>query len=141
MALPWIIGGLAVATVVYLASDDDSNSSSSSYSDRERKAKEEAKKERNRQIREKISEYKDIQSTQIEKKYGAVIFFDTQEELKVLMAEMEGRIEYEDIKKASKVTIFYQDKYTEEAIDNLSNEIDELEEALKELEVIKNETV
>ena len=143
MALPWIIGGLAVATVAYLASDDDS-SSSSSYSDREereREAREEAKKEKNREIREEISEYKEIQESEIEKKYGASIFFDNQEELKVLMAEMEGRTEYENIEKASKVTIFHQDKNKEEKIDDLSNEINELEEALKELEVIRNETL
>jgi len=144
MALPWIIGGLAVATVAYLASDDDdSSSSSNSYSnrkEREREAIEEAKKEKNREIRKEISEYKEIQESEIEKKYGASISFDKQEELKVLIAEMEGRIEYEDIEKASKIEILYQNKQKEKEIDNLYNEINEIEEALKELEAIKNGT-
>jgi hypothetical protein len=142
MALPWIIGGLAVATVAYLASDDDSSSSSSNDRDeREQETKRQAKEEKNERIRDEIREYKDNQSSQIEEKYGAIISFDLQEDLKILLASIEGRTEYEDINKASKIQIMYQDKTQQHEIDDLKKESRELEESIKELEDIKNETL
>lgn len=142
MALPWIIGGLVVAGVGYLATkDDDSTSSSSSdREDREREAKQRAKKEKNEKIREEINKYKEDQLSQIEEKYGAIISFDVQEDLKNFVASVEGRTEYVDIDKASKVQILYQDKTREYEIDDLKKERMELKEAIKELETMKNET-
>jgi len=142
MALPWIIGGAVLATVAYLASDDDNSSSSSSDRDyREKEARKRAKEEKNERVRDEISEYKDNQSSQIEEKYGAIISFDLEQDLKVLSARLEGRTEYEDINKASKVQIVYQDKTQQYKIDDLEKESMELEKAIEELEVIKNETL
>lgn len=145
MALPWLIGGAAVIAgkLIYDAVTDDSSSSSSSYDDREkreREAKQRVKEEKNEKIREEISEYKENQLSQIEEKYGAVISFDVQKDLKVLSASIEGRTEYEDINKASKVQIIYQDKTRQYEIDNLKKETIEIKEVAKDLEAIKNET-
>jgi hypothetical protein len=144
MALPWIIGGLALGAgkLIYDAVTDESSSSSSSYSDREereKEAKQRAKEEKNEKIREEISRYKENQLSQIEEKYEAIVSFDWQEDLKILLASIKGRMEYEDIDKASKVQIIYQDKTRQHEIDNLKKETIELKEAVKELEAIKNE--
>jgi hypothetical protein len=139
--LGWAAVAAATATVAYLASDDDSSSSSSDRDTREKETKQRAKEERNERIREEINEYKENQSSQIEEKYGAIISFDLQEDLKVLSASFEGRTEYEDINKASKVQIMYQDRTRQYEIDDLKKQIIELEESIKELEAIKNETL
>ena len=59
MALPWIIGGLALGAgkLIYDAVTEDSSSSSSSYSDRnerEREARESAIKKKNNKILKSI---------------------------------------------------------------------------------------
>lgn len=121
---------IGAGKLIYDAVTDDDTSSSSSSSDRddrEREAKKRAKEEKNERIHEEINEYKENQSSQIEEKYGAIISF-------------EGRTEYEDINKASKIQIMYQDKTREYEIDDLKKERMELEESIKELEAIKNET-
>jgi len=118
MALPWIIGGLAVATVAYLASDDDdSSSSSSSYSDREekeREAKRRAKEKNNNRIRNEIEEYKKEQILKIQDKYKTFISLKS-DKAKVLSKNKSIVYEVADLKKESK----------------------ELKEAMKELEDIK----
>jgi len=141
MALPWIIGGAVLATVAYLASDDNSSSSSSDKDYREKEARKRVKEKKNERVRDEISEYKDNQSSQIEEKYGAIISFDLQQDLKVLSSRLEGRTEYEDINKASKVQIVYQDKTQQYKIDDLKKETRELEEAIAKLKAIKNETL
>jgi len=89
MALPWIIGGLAVATVAYLATDDDSSSSSSDRYDREREAKERAKEEKNEKILEEIKDYKNTQKKKIKNKYGTIIDFNKTKEIKIVSKDMQ----------------------------------------------------
>jgi len=118
--LGWIAVAAATATVAYLASDDDNSSSSSSSSDqgdREREAKQRAKEEKNEKILGEIRQYKDNQLSQIEKKYGATISFDSQT--------------------PSKIQILHQDKTRLSKINRLKNEKTEIEEAIKSLEAYK----
>ena len=79
MALPWIIGGLAVATVAYLATDDDTPSYSSDRYDREREAQKRVEEEKNRQILIDINLYKKKEILYIENKYQSTIHIDTTE--------------------------------------------------------------
>ena len=126
MALPWIIGGLAVATVAYLASDsdDDSSSSSSDRDDREREAIERAKEERNKKIHKNIAEYKREQKRQIKNKYNTIIDF---------ISENSNNLNKDKVKIVSK------DNKLENSIKKLKQKNKEIEDAQKELEGIRSE--
>jgi len=111
-AIPVVIGA---GKLIYDAVTDD-DSSSDRY-EREREAQQRAKEAKNKEIRKEIREYKNKQIVQIKKKYGVEI-----------------------ILKKSKVKIMSQDKTQQYEIDDLKKESTELEEAIKELEDIKNKT-
>jgi len=140
MALPWIIGGLAVATVAYLASDsdDDSSSSSSDRDDREREAIERAKEERNNRIHEDIAEYKREQKRQIKNKYNTIIDFISENSDKV------DNLNYFNFNlgyylNKDKVKIVSKDNKLENSIKKLKQKNKEIEDAQKELEGIRSE--
>lgn len=141
MALPWIIGAAAVATVAYLASDDDSSSSSSSDRyDRGREAKEREKEKKNERIHDEIREYKDTQLSQIEEKYGVIIDFVSEKYIESSQ-HLEGLNSFfEEFKRdeKSKVLILNQDKTIESKINHLQKDSKLLKNAMQELEKIKN---
>ncbi len=75
MALPWILGGLAVGAAAYLLNDDEKSSRSSDRDEEEREARRrerEAKKER---VKQEIEALKKSEKTRIEHKYNAQIKF------------------------------------------------------------------
>ncbi|MDQ6961326.1 MAG: hypothetical protein Q9M28_02190 [Mariprofundaceae bacterium] len=122
MALPWIIGGLAVAAASYLLSDDDDG-----YSDNEDQKKEAAvkrrKEEDNRVIREDILAYKEAQILEMKRKYGAIIAFNDIEITSDLNAE-----------EASQVIVASKKDTQQKEIRFMTKEIVNLKKALKELE-------
>ena len=105
------------STVFSNRRDSDDSLSSSDIDDREREAKKRAKEEKNEKIREKISNYKKEEIIQIEKKYAISIEF-----------------------KSTKVRIISKDTTLQNKIAKLKQETNELEESIKELKAIKNET-
>jgi len=117
LAAPLIVGA---GKLIYDAVTDDSSSSSSSYSDREereRETKQQAKEKKNNRIRKEIKAYKKEQILQIKEKYGTLISL-----------------------KSNKGKVLSKNKNIQYEIDDLKKETIELEEAIKELEAIKNET-
>jgi len=122
MALPWIIGGLAVAAAAYVLSDDDDD-----YSDNKEEKKAEARRQRkeedNRVIREDILAYKEAQILEIKRKYGAIIEFND--------IEITSNL---NVDEASKVTIISKKDKQQKEISFMQEEIVNLKHALKELE-------
>jgi len=145
MALPWIIGGIAVATVAYLATDDSSSSSSSSdREDRERELIEEAKREKNDRIIKEIMEYKENQILKISKKYNVEIDFISEPDAHTMSASLGAvtsiQAELNGTPKG-KVLILKKNNLLKNKMGSLRNEVNELEKALKELKAIQNETL
>jgi vacuolar-type H+-ATPase subunit I/STV1 len=78
MALPWILGGLAVATVAYLGSRDDDDNRSSSSNDRyeqEQEARRREKEAKREQLNRDITSFKENEKKRIQQKYNAQIEF------------------------------------------------------------------
>ncbi len=75
MALPWILGGLAVATVAYLGSRDDDDNRSSSSNDRYEQEQEAKKRSKKRAIEQDIEAFKESEKKRIRQKYNAQIEF------------------------------------------------------------------
>lgn len=116
LAAPLIVGA---GKLIYDAVTDDSSSSSSSYSDieeKERETKQQAKEKKNNKIRNEIEAYKKEQILQIKDKYKTVISL-----------------------KSDKAKVHSKNKSIVYEIDDLKKESKEIEEAMKELEAIKNE--
>jgi len=119
LAVPLVIGA---GKLIYDAVTDDDSNSSNSYNDdnrfQEQEIREQAKKEKKKVIRGKINKYKNKVKREMKVKYKHDIGF-----------------------RKDKVNIKLKNEILSKEIDHLEQEKDELKEALKELEVIKNETL
>jgi hypothetical protein len=148
MALPWIIGGLVVAGVGYLATKDDDSTSSSDREDREREAKQRAREEQNEKIYEEISQYKEKQKKEIKKKYNTIIdFISENSDKKMNNNSIHGSLLFHSVmmghnlnRDENKIKIISKNKTFKNEINALQKENKELGDALKEMEKVRNET-
>jgi hypothetical protein len=139
MALPWIIGGVAVVAgkMIYDAVTDNGSCSYSDREEREKEVKKRVEKEKREKLIKEIESYKKEQIALIQSKYNTKIDFISENEKNINIGILNQNI----YGNPYKVRIINRPNKMKSMIISLKRELNDLKKSLRELEVIENEAL